>query len=41
MESKFLVRTDHASLKQLMGLKNPEGQVARWLEVLSTYTHED
>ena len=33
----FTARTDHGSLKWLMSFKNPEGQVARWLEVLSTY----
>ena len=30
---KFTARTDHASLRWLMNFKNPEGQVARWLEV--------
>ena len=35
---EFTVRTDHGSLRWLMNFKNPEGQVARWLEVLSTYT---
>lgn len=34
----FLVRTDHGSLKWLMRFKNPEGQVARWLETLSSFT---
>ena len=34
---KFLVRTDHSSLKWLMNFKNPEGQIARWIEVLSSY----
>ena len=34
---KFLVRTDHGSLRWLMNFKNPEGQVARWLEILSSY----
>ena len=33
----FTVRTDHGSLRWLMKFKNPEGQLARWLEVLSTY----
>ena len=33
---KFTARTDHASLRWLT--KNPEGQVARWLEVLSTFS---
>ena len=34
----FTVRTDHSSLKWLMRFKNPEGQLARWLEVLSSYS---
>jgi transposase InsO family protein len=33
----FLVRTDHSSLRWLTNFKNPEGQLARWLEVLSSY----
>ena len=33
----FTVRTDHGSLRWLMNFKNPEGQLARWIEVLSTY----
>ena len=33
----FLVRTDHGALTWLLSFKNPEGQVARWLEVLQTY----
>ena len=28
---KFLVRTDHGSLRWLMNFKNPEGQVAWWI----------
>ena len=34
---KFLVRTDHSSLKWLMNFKNPEGQIARWIETLTSY----
>ena len=30
--SDFTVRTDYSSLRWLMNFKNPEGQVARWLE---------
>ena len=33
----FTVRTDHGALNWLMHFKNPEGQMARWLEVLSVY----
>lgn len=31
------VRTDHGALRWLMEFKNPEGQLARWLEVISQY----
>ena len=34
---EFLLRTDHASLKWLLQFKNPEGQIARWLERLQQY----
>ena len=34
---KFLVRTDHNSLRWLLRFKDPEGQLARWLEVISSY----
>lgn len=34
---QFLVRSDHGSLRWLMNFKNPEGQLARWLEMLNTY----
>ena len=34
---QFLVRTDHASLKWLFRFKEPEGQLARWLDVLNEY----
>ena len=34
---KFLVRTDHGSLRWLMNFKNPEGQVARRIEFLSAF----
>ena len=33
----FTARTDHGSLRWLMNFKNPEGQIARWIEVLSAY----
>ena len=32
-----MVRTDHSALRWLFNFKNPENQVARWLEVLNTY----
>ena len=37
---KFLIRTDHGALRWLMRFKNPEGQVARWIEVLGNYDLE-
>ena len=33
---KFIIRTDHASLQWLLNFKNPEGQIARWLDKLQT-----
>ena len=33
----FIVRTDDGSLRWLLSFKNPEGQLARWLQVLSSY----
>ena len=35
---KFTARTDHNSLKWLCNFRDPEGQVARWLEILAEYT---
>ena len=37
MERSFFARTDHGSLKWLMNFKNPEGQIARWIEFLSSF----
>ena len=34
---RFLIRTDHSSLRWLMQFKNPENQIARWLEILSEF----
>ncbi|XP_067667689.1 uncharacterized protein [Haliotis asinina] len=34
---EFLIRTDHVSLRWLLNFKDPEGQLARWLGVLSEY----
>ena len=37
---RFTLRTDHNSLLWLMGFKNIEGQVARWIEELAVYNME-
>lgn len=37
---KVLVRSDHGALRWLINFRNPEGQLARWLEVLSSYDME-
>lgn len=34
---KFIIRTDHVSLRWLMSFRNLEGQLARWLERLEQY----
>ena len=34
---QFLIRTDHNSLRWLFSFKDPQGQMARWLEALSHY----
>ena len=36
----FTVRTDHNALKWLQSFKEPEGQVARWLELLAQYDYK-
>ena len=33
----FLLRTDHAALRWLLNFRQPEGQVARWIERLQQY----
>ena len=35
--SHFIIRTDHGSLRWLYNFKEPEGQIARWLETLGMY----
>ena len=37
---RFTLRTDHSSLSWLLGFKNIEGQLSRWLEELSQYDME-
>ena len=34
---KFIIRTDHSALRWIMSFKEPENQMARWLEILSQY----
>ena len=36
-EAPFLVRTDHAALYWLLRKNDPDGQMARWIEVLQNY----
>ena len=36
----FLLRTDHGGLTWLMNCKEPEGQMARWLEKLQEYSFQ-
>ena len=35
--NRFIIRTDHASLQWLLSFKNPEGQMARWIQKLQQY----
>ena len=37
---RFTLRTDHNSLLWLMGFKNIEGQLARWIEEFTVYNME-
>ncbi|KAL1262921.1 hypothetical protein QQF64_005660 [Cirrhinus molitorella] len=38
--TKFTLRTDHASLTWMLNFRQPEGQVARWLEILQDRQEE-
>ena len=40
MGQRFLLRTDHGSLTWLRNFKDPEGQLARWLEILQQFDFE-
>ncbi|GBL67472.1 Retrovirus-related Pol polyprotein from transposon 297 [Araneus ventricosus] len=37
---KFLLRTDHASLRWLLNFREPEGQISRWIQRLQEYDFE-
>ena len=37
---KFIVRTDHSALQWLRSFREPEGQVARWLEQLAEFNFD-
>ncbi|GBO01646.1 Retrovirus-related Pol polyprotein from transposon 297 [Araneus ventricosus] len=37
---KFLLRTEHASLRRILNFKEPEGQIARWIQRLQEYDFE-
>ncbi|GBN02469.1 Retrovirus-related Pol polyprotein from transposon 297 [Araneus ventricosus] len=37
---KFLLRTDHDSLRWLLNFKEPEGQIARWIQRLQEHDFE-
>ena len=36
---KFIIRTDHSSLRWIMSFKEPTDQTARWIEVLSRFDY--
>ena len=38
--TKFVIRTDHGSLRWLVNFKNLEGQLCRWSEFLAVYDYE-
>ena len=35
----FIIKSDHASLQWLLNFKNPENQLARWIETLADYDY--
>ena len=37
---KFRIRTDHAPLRSVLKVKEPEAQLARWIEFLSQFEYE-
>ena len=37
---QFMARTDHNALKWIKNLKQPKGEVARWIERLSIFDFE-
>lgn len=39
-EQRFILRTGHASLTWLCNFKEPEGQLARWIEILQDNNFE-
>ena len=38
--TRFCIRTDHAPLRFVVQAKDPEGQLARWIDYLSTFDFE-
>ena len=38
--TRFCIRTDHSPLRSVIKAKDPEGQLARWIEFLSTFDFE-
>ena len=37
---KFRIRTDHASLRSVLQVNEPEGQLARWIEFMSSFSYK-
>ena len=37
---KFRIRTDHAPLRSVLNVKEPEAQLVRWIEFLSPFEYE-